>query len=296
MQNPSPEQAVIRQLVSWGSAQESVRALVLTSSRAVPHAPVDALSDYDVIVAVTDLRPYFESRTWLGDFGPVLVVYRDPIRTQEGFERFAYITQYETGLKIDFGVCEVGLLRHYASAPDLPIEFDAGYRVLLDKDHLTEGLKPPSFRGYIPTPPTEAEFQTRVELFFHEATYVAKYLWRDDLMAAQHIFETGMRQDNLRVMIEWRSEIDHGWQVKPGPYGRRLKRWISPDLWASLEQTYARMDINALWNAFWKAVALFRQVAMEVGQQLGFTYPHDLDQRAIAYLQKVHNLDQDPLP
>lgn len=296
MQNPSPEQVVLQELVSWGSAQESVRALVLTSSRAALHAPVDVLSDYDVIVAVTDLQPFFEDRAWLGYFGPVLVVYRHPIRIQKGFERFAYITQYETGLKIDFGVCAVGLLKHYAAAPDLSVEFDAGYRVLLDKDHLTEALKPPSFQGYIPIPPTEAEFQMRVELFFHEATYVAKYLWRDDLMAAQHIFENGMRQANLRVMIEWCSEIDHGWQVKPGPYGRRLKRWIRPDLWTSLEQTYALMDTNRLWDAFWKAVALFRQVAVEVSTQLGFAYPHDLDQRSIAYLKKVQRLDRAPIP
>jgi aminoglycoside 6-adenylyltransferase len=102
--------------------------------------------------------------------------------------------------------------------------------VLLDKDHLTASLTPPTYRAFIPTPPTEAQFLEQVELTFHEATYVAKYLWRDDLMAAKHILDF-VYQDHLRPMLEWHYEIEHGWRVKPGPFGRRLKRWLRPGLW-----------------------------------------------------------------
>jgi len=79
-----------------------VRAMLLTSSRADPKAHLDLFSDYDVILVVTDIHPFFEDRTWLQDFGQVLVVYRDPIRLDYGLEAFAYITQYEDGTKIDF--------------------------------------------------------------------------------------------------------------------------------------------------------------------------------------------------
>jgi len=33
-------------------------------------------------------------------------------------------------------------------------------------------------------------------------------------------------------------------------------------------------------------------VAIEVGDRLGYSYPHDLDRRTVAYLQKVRNLDR----
>jgi aminoglycoside 6-adenylyltransferase len=163
---------------------------------------------------------------------------------------------------------------------------------VLDKEHLTDGLKPPTYQAYIPAPPTESEYQTRVELLFHNATYVAKHLWRDDLMAAQHILENGMRQDDLRPMLEWRSEIDHRWSVKPGPYGRRLKQWLRPDLWAELETTYTGAELAANWEALLKTIALFRKVAIEVGDLLGYAYPHELDRRAVVYLQKVRDLDR----
>jgi len=290
--NTATEEEVIQGLTRWGEQQARVRAMLLTSSRADPRAPVDVLSDYDVILAVPDVRPFYDDRAWLGDFGPVLVVYRDPLKPDDNLQQFGYVTQYENGLKIDFTICPVEILRREVADPQLPDEFDAGYRILLDKDHLTEGLKPPTHRGYIPTPPTEAEYQTAVELFFHEASYTAKHLWRDDLMAAKYNLDHGMKLENLRVLLEWRIEIDHDWSVKPGAYGRGLKKRLRPDLWAELEGTYVGAGLEENWEAMFNTIALFRKVAIEVGDHLGYAYPHVLDRRAVAYLQKVKNLDR----
>lgn len=293
MSHSAQEQETLKWFVEWGNKQESVRAMVLTSSRTTDKSPTDALSDYDLILILTDIHPFFDDRSWLGDFGPVLVMYDNPLGLEDGFEQSAFITQYENGLKIDFVLWPVGLLQRTVAAPQLPEEFDAGYLVVLDKDHLTAGLKPPTYRGYIPNPPTEAEYRKRIELIYHEATYVAKFLWRDDLMAAKHIMENGMLQENLRPMLEWRSEIDLGWSVKPGPYGRRLKQWLRPDLWAELETIYTGADLQDNWDAMYRIIALFRKVAIEVGDLLGYAYPFDLDRRAMAYLHKVRNLPRD---
>jgi len=292
LRNTGKAQEVIESLIQWAEHQPLVRAMLLTSSRAIPHAPGDVFSDYDVILVVRDVHPFYEDRSWLETFGRVLVLYRDPIIFDGSLERFAYVTQYENGLKIDFTLWQVEILQRDVADPQLPAEFDAGYRILLDKDHLTDGLKPPTYAAYIPTPPTETEYQTVVELFFHEATYVAKHLWRDDLMAAKYNLDHGMKLDNLRLMLEWRLEIDHHWSVKPGPYGRRLKKWVSPDLWAELESTYTGAGLEANWEAMFRTVDLFRKVAVEVGKRLGYAYPDDLHRRAVAYLEKVKNLDR----
>jgi aminoglycoside 6-adenylyltransferase len=280
----------IENLIQWANHRPDIRAIILTSSRAIPNAPIDVLSDYDPIVVVQDVLPYFEDRTWLEDFGPVLVVYRDPLELYYGYPKTCYVTQYENGLKIDFTLWPVEILQQIVADPELPDEFDAGYQILLDKDHLTDGLKPPAYKAYIPTPPTEGEYQEAVELLFHEATYVAKYLWRDDLMAAKEILDGSMKQEHLRPMLEWRMEIDHDWSVKPGYHGRRLKKWLHPDLWSELESTYTGSDLDANWDALFKTIALFRKVAIEVGDLLGYAYPLDLDRRSITYLDKVNNL------
>jgi aminoglycoside 6-adenylyltransferase len=292
LQNAASEKEVIDTLIQWAEHQPGVRAMLLTSSRAIPNAPTDVFSDYDVILAVREVQPFYEDRTWLEAFGPVLVVYRDPLEPYYGFPKSAYVTQYENGPKIDFTLWPVEILQRIAAEPQLPDEFDAGYRVLLDKDHLTDGLKPPTYRAYIPTPPTESEYLDVVEGLFQEATYVAKYLWRDDLMAAKHFLDHFMKQEHLRPMLEWRLEIDHDWSVKPGLYGQWLKKRLSPDLWAELESTYRGAGLEENWEAMFRTIALFRKVAIEVGDRLGYAYPHDLDRRTVAYLQKVKNLDR----
>jgi aminoglycoside 6-adenylyltransferase len=266
--------------------------MLLTSSRASPSGVVDLFSDYDLILILTDIMPFCDDRTWLEDFGPVLALYRDPIQHERGFATSGNITQYENGLKIDFTLWPVELLQQIVVDGQLPDEFDAGYRVLLDKDGLTDGLKPPTFQAYIPKPPTEADYQEMVESFFLDTTYTAKFLWRGDLIAAKHLLDHIIKQDYLLPMLVWRSEIDHGWSVKPGLYGQRLKRWLRPDLWADLEATYTGADLEANWVALSSILALFRRVAIEVGERLGFAYPHDLDRRVNAYLQKVKQLDR----
>ena len=57
-------------------------------------------------------------------------------------------------------------------------------------------------------------------------------------MAANFILDNYMKQEQLRPMLEWLIEIDYQWSVKPGPYGRRLKKWLRKVLWACLEIIY----------------------------------------------------------
>lgn len=285
------KQGVIDRMVAWANARPTVRAIVLTSSLAVPGAPVDVFTDYDFILVVNDTQPFYDDRAWLGDFGPVLTVYRDPMRIEDGHGKFIYVTQYENGLKIDFSLWHVEHLKKLVSAPQLGDEFDAGYRVILDKDGLTNGIKPPTYRAFIPIPPTEEEYQKLVEEFFGETFYAAKFLWRNDMLAMKYIFDHSMKQEYLRVLMEWQMELEHGWSVKPGPYGRRLKRWIEPSLWAELESTYTGMGVEENWEALFRTINLFRKVAVEVGARLGYAYPHELERRATAYLAKVKQLD-----
>ena len=279
-------------LVEWANQQQLIRAAILTSSRAIPNAPLDLFSDYDVIFVARSIEPFYLDRTWLGAFGPVLALYRDPLIDEAGLTRSAYVVQYENGLKIDFNLWPVELLQCVTNSEKLPVEFDAGYQVLVDKDNLTSSLKPPTYSGYIPTPPTEAYYLELIEGFFLDTTYVAKFLWRDDMMAAKHILEYSLKQQHLRPMLEWHAEINHQWTVKPGPYGRRLKQHLHPDLWTELESTYSGVGLDENWEVLFRTIELMRRAARDVGKNLNFTYPDELDQRVVSYLLKVRQLDR----
>lgn len=284
-----PPNDVFHSLIEWAQQLDSIRAMLLTSTRAVPNASVDDLSDYDVILVVEDIHPFHEDRRWLNDFGDTLVAYWDPIYPDPDFgtDKFGNVTQYVDGLKIDFTLCPVEWLEKIVHAPALPTEMDAGYRILLDKDRLTEGIKDPSYKGYVPVRPTNELYQTSVNDFFSDPPYVAKCLLRGELLPVKWCLDYDMKHIYLRQMLEWKIGIDNDWSTPVGALGKGLKKRIPPGLWSQLEKTYAGADMDDNWNALFRTMELYRQVAMEVGERLGYTYPLDLDERVTEYVRKM---------
>lgn len=283
------ERDVIRRLVQWADQREAVRALILTSTRTDPNFRVDVLSDYDVVLFVADINPFFADRSWLLEFGEVLVVYWDPIEVDDEFhvETTASVTQYADGLKIDFRLYPVEVLLQVVRAPVLPPRYDTGYKVLVDKDDLTDGMQPPSYSVYIPRRPDEPTYQAVVNDFFSDAPYVAKNLWRDELLPAKYSLDIVMKQKHLRQMLEWRMEREYGWSVPAGNLGKGLKKHLPRDIWSQFEMTFVGSGIDDNWGALFRTLALFRRVSMEVADDLGFTYPHELDERVTAYVRAI---------
>jgi aminoglycoside 6-adenylyltransferase len=283
---------VLGKLIGWADTRDSVRAVLLTSTRAIPSAIVDILSDYDVILVVRDIQPWVDNHTWLEDFGEVLVAYWDPIHPDpfSGFDICGNVIQYTGGLKIDFTLWPVSLLQQIASVAELPAELDAGYRILLDKDHLTGGMQAPSGKAYIPRRPTLAEYQAIINDFLNDAPYVAKCLWRDELLPAKWCLDYDMKHVYLRQVLEWRVEIDQGWSVPVGALGKGLKKSLPAEIWNSLDQCYADAQIGNNWVALVHTLELFRKVAQEVGQSLGFPYPDQLHDRVVAYVEHIRSL------
>ena len=263
--------------------------MLLTSTRAVPNAPVDEFSDYDVVLVVENIHPFHEDRRWLNDFGEVLVAYWDPIHPEPGYgsEKFGNVIQYADGLKIDFTLWPVELLQKIVKSQELTAELDAGYRILLDKDNLTAGMKAPAYTSYIPIKPTNEMYQRHIEEFFSDAPYVAKCLLRGELFPVKWCLDYDMKHVYLRPMLEWRAELDHDWSLPIGWLGKGLKKRLPPELWAKLEDAYAGADVAENWEALFRTMTLFRDVAVEVGKALGYTYPYELDERVTAFVKDM---------
>lgn len=285
---------VINKLIRWAEQRDSIRAMLLTSTRAVPNAPRDDLSDYDVILVVEDIHPFFEDRSWLDHFGEVLVAYWDPIHLgpDHSIEKVANVIQYTDGLKIDFTLWPVELLQKIIQAPVLQAELDAGYRVLMDKDHLTDRMQPPTYKAYIPTSPTNEVYQKTIEDFFSDAPYVAKCLLRGELFPTKWALDYDMKYLFLRLMLEWRIEIDPGWSIPVGALGKGLRKHLPREIWSQLEETYVGADMADNWEALFKTMTLFRQVAMEVGDALGYAYPQDLDERVVEFVKDMQHANE----
>ncbi len=101
-----------------------------------------------------------------------------------------------------------------------------------------------------------------------------------------------MKYQLLRQLLEWRIEIDHNWSWKPGAAGRGLKNDLDTRTWSEFASTYVGEGVDENWDALFKTIALFRRMAKEVGDALGYRYPSDLDERVTNYLRGIRNLER----
>ena len=285
------EDAVIGRLVRWAGGQPAIRALILTSSRANPNASPDRLSDYDVIVVASDISRFSNDDSWLHAYGALLVRCRNSYPWC-GVEVQTRLALYEDGTKIDYSLWPVELLDRIVGEPLLPDVLDVGYRVLVDKDNLTTDLKSPTYAAHVPRKPSEADYQSIVEEFWLETSYVAKNLWRGELLPAKFSFDAVIKLELLRRMLEWYVELDHEWSLSPGFMGRGLEAVLKPEVWAQLESTFVGAETEENWDALFRTADLFRTVARAVATQLGYRYPEELDRGMMTYLAGVKNMDR----
>jgi aminoglycoside 6-adenylyltransferase len=275
------ENEVLTQFDSWARGNDLVRAAVLTSSRARPDRKIDFLSDYDIELYVGDLESFQRDDEWLDAFGPIMA--RWPLRPRStGNDRWiTRLVLFKDGVRIDFQISD-----QLTIAPD---EYDDGYKILIDKDDLTTRLNPPTFSANWIKKPSQEQFDTLVREFWWDATYVPKYLWRNELPFAASMLSQAVRAEYLHNVIEWFIGLQHGWSVNTGLRGKHFKRYLDEELWSEYTATFAGAEIEENWQAFFNAVSLFRKLARIVGEGLGYAYPMQMDKEMTEYFTHIRN-------
>lgn len=172
-----------QRLLAWADRTASVRAVIVTSTRARPEGPPDELSDWDVIVAATDPSAFVDDLGWHAEIGTPLVRWGDEDELL-GHRTWFRGVVYDDGSKVDFTVWPDRLLVAITAEKRLPVEFDYGYRVLHDPDGLTAAWPAPTSSAYVMTPPSEADYRAMIEEFWWGTTYVAKAVRRGELFFA----------------------------------------------------------------------------------------------------------------
>ena len=278
------EKEVIEKLQNWASECDCVRAMVLTSSRANPDSYTDIFSDYDIELYVKDMQLFMDDK-WLSFLGEPMIKW--PLKPMSTFDK-DWITRlviFENEVRIDFQIT--------AKKSIAPSSYDSGYRVLIDKDGLTKDLNEPTFSEHIIKKPTREEYESLVNGFFWNATYVAKHLWRDEVYFAKSMLDSSLRFDHLTKMIEWYIASQHNWSININKYGRFFKRYLDSKTWTELEATFTDADIENNWQAFFNMIDLFRKLAKYVGKNLGYEYLSQTDQKITDYCKKVKTSEKD---
>ncbi|MEJ7678970.1 MAG: aminoglycoside 6-adenylyltransferase [Segetibacter sp.] len=167
-----------------------------------------------------------------------------------------------------------------------------GYKVLLDKDQITLNLKPPAYNSFVITKPSKEEFSATVTDFWWDTTYVAKSLWRNELIYAKYMLDSIIRFSYLQRIIEWYIGFQYNWKITTNKYGRFFKLYLDAETWSELEKTFAGSETEENWNALFATSNLFRRLAMIIAKETNYSYPHKLDTEITGYLNKIKALDR----
>lgn len=275
------DQTVLSLLLTLAQQDPSIRWVILSGSRSNPSIIPDPLQDFDITYGVQTLAPYLNNLSWIQSFGELMILQMpDQMFGQTAPPgKITYLMQFRDGHRIDLTLIEINPTRSYQP--------DRLSRVLLDKDQLFADLPAPSDQDYWPQAPTATLFADTCNEFWWVNPYVAKGLWRNELIYAKQMMESVLRTQILTMLI-WEVGSQKGFAFNPGYQGKFLKEHLTDARWQALLKTYATADIEASWQALFACCELFSQSAHNVAAKFEFNYPSQEAMEVRQFLDYLH--------
>jgi aminoglycoside 6-adenylyltransferase len=273
--------------VTWAQAQPDILAAVVIGSRARTDPPADAWSDLDVIAFTTDASAYAARQDWPAEIGEVWLAVLETIGRGDP----EWLIMFAGGLKLDVAftlASGVGVQQMMAASPYQNV-YQSGVRVLFDKSAAAApeaSSSLPEGEHGISAHPSEAEFQAMVNAMLLYAARAAKYLRRGDLWRAKLECDCNLKR-RLLTMLEWHAKATHGLDYETWYDGRYVHEWGDPRAVEAFPATFGAYDADDLQRALFATLDLFRQLAPETAERLGYAYPAEVDAQMTAWMRSV---------
>lgn len=270
---------LIERFVAWAQTRPDIRAAIVLGSRARVERPADEWSDLDIVILVTDPKPYLTSADWLKHIGNVWITFVEPTATGGEMERRVL---FNGGLDVDFSIIpyvKVEQMIQHGIPPEVAETFRRGKRVLFDRDDLAARLNPLSTD---PAPfhlLTQSEFLATINDFWYHAVWTAKKLRRGELWTAKSCCDGYMKR-LLLEQVECHAYVVNGSDYDTWHNGRFLERWTSPRVLEGMRGAFAHYDKADIGRALIATMDLFRWLTKETAESLGYPYPTLADERA----------------
>jgi aminoglycoside 6-adenylyltransferase len=281
------EREMLDLIIETARKDHRVRAVIMNGSKVNPNAPKDFFQDYDVVYLVTEKESFMADPGWIKVFGELMILQlpdemSDP--PPEGKDHYAYLMQFTDGNRIDLSLYPLHKLDK--------LEVDSLTLTLLDKDGILPKYPPPDDSTNYPEPPTAKQFFDCTNEFWWVSPYVAKGLWRQEIIYAKHMLDTYVREQLMKMLFCYVG-IKTDFHKNPGKLGKYLQKFLEPELWKLLLETYSDAEYEPTWQALFAMGQLFRKVAIPVALHFGYDYPYGDDERVSAHLHHIHELPHD---
>jgi aminoglycoside 6-adenylyltransferase len=281
------EQEMFELIVNTARNDDRIRAVIMNGSRANPNAPRDIFQDYDIVYIVTDVQSFKQDPNWIKRFGELMIMQLpddmlDP--PPRGNNGYTYLMQFSDGNRIDLNLYPITKLDD--------LEQDSLSIILLDKDGIIGPYSPSNDSDYLPEIPTSKQYADCCNEFWWVCPYVAKGLWRTEIIYAKCMLDQFVREQLMKMLI-WYIGVKTQFLKNPGKLGKYFKKYLEPELWELLQETYVDASYDHTWEALQTMCILFRRTAAAVSEYFGFEYPLGDDERVSAHLNHVRHLSKE---
>ena len=276
------EKEMLNLILSVANKNDRIRAVYMNGSRTNSNAVKDRYQDYDIVFVVTEMEWFHKNKDWISAFGELLMM-QEPDKNDiaNGEDRdisisYSWMMLFKDGNRIDLHIETV------------PTDYgdDSLTVTLLDKDNRLPQLPLPTDADYYLEKPTEPQYVSCCNNFWWCLQNVAKGIKRDQLTYAMNMYVQVVHME-LEKMIGWYIGAHNDFSVNLGMWGKWYKAYLPIELYEAYAKTYADANYDNLWGAIFTACGLFRQLAVEVGSVLEYTYNKQDDVNMTGYLINV---------
>ncbi|KYK36869.1 MAG: hypothetical protein AYK19_00830 [Theionarchaea archaeon DG-70-1] len=278
---------LIARFVTWAKSRDDIRAALIVGSRA--RDDPDEWADLDIIVVTTNPEHYLSRTDWIHNIGSPLLTFTEPTATGDERERRVL---FEGMLDVDFAILPEQRAKQLLKGipPEIKAQladtFGRGIRVLLDKDGMVaalEALIPPG-ETLPPRTPSKQEFCEVINDFLYHCVWTAKHLCRGELWWSKSCCDSYLKH-LLLTMVEWHARSTHGPDYDTWFRGRFLEKWADPRIKKDLRNAFAYYDEKDVKRALLATMDLFRWLACETAEKLGYPYVMKADERVTAWVK-----------
>jgi aminoglycoside 6-adenylyltransferase len=268
---------LLAEIVGWARANANITALIRTGSHEHAHSQPDEFSDLDLELIARDAGLLKSDMDWLHRFAPIWTM----LALGDGQPDPTRLVIYEGGLKVDFTLASHERVRDMIEQGRLDSVYQRGYRVLFDKEGVTDGLPAPS-GVVIRSLPDQATFRAVVEEFWFEAAHIPKYLVRGELWVVK-LRDWTMKQMLLKL-IEWRAIAGSEAPLDVWYIGTHMQEWADPQTWAQVQDVFGRFVAADGWRALLATIQLFSRLGREIEADSDLEYPGEMDEQVTRYI------------
>lgn len=277
------EQEMLDLILNIAKKDERIRIVGLNGSRTNIKIPKDIFQDFDIVYIVTDVKSFVEDKNWIDIFGNRIIM-QIP-ESLEANNRFTYLMLFADGNRIDLRLIPF-------KEKDIYLTEDKLTMILLDKDNCLNYNLLASDEDYHVKCPSYKIFNDCCNEFWWVSTYIAKGLWRKEILYANYHIEECVRPMLIR-MLEWEVGIKTNFNISTGKCNKYLKQYLTNKQWENLLCTYSNSNYTQCWHTLFSMSEMFCSTSKYVAQQLNFLYKTEEADNVKVFLKHIHQLPCD---